>query len=232
MSVADKNSLLSRYEKVNYLEIADYIFLNQLADDEDSYIRSSIACMLVDFVTSQSKNILLKLANDCDAIVRMQAYDSLSAFPFLDVEEKLRNALQNECDDLARSYVIMSYVDISAALHFDNSLCYRMLQNSLVTEKSEICILSIYYALYKLGDDTMLDKMLSLLHNESYHIRCASIKRLYEITTVSNMEEIRQAMVQLLKEEKVPAVICCAEKYMKEMVGAQEGDTGDDSFHS
>ena len=111
MSFQEKWVLLTKYENKPALTKKNIKSICVLANDKDALIRGRCAALLV-----HAKRVLLTLACDKDALVRTEAYDSLSAFPSKHAQKFLKQAIVHEPNALARSYAILSWADITQAL--------------------------------------------------------------------------------------------------------------------
>ena len=182
----------------------DDFILQALSNDEDAYIRSLAAENLVQMSGEASLQLLLKLADDPETTVRVNAFDSLGSFDCLSARKKLKKAIQNEPDELARYYAIISYADLMQGDLEDDSFI-RFVQHN---DSSSICKLAYSYALYLLGNDNQLDLLLAGLRNaEDYHIRCITATLLQGLINKSNRNIILNSLYQALKIEKTTAVI-------------------------
>lgn len=217
MTTEEKISLLNSYDDIVVLSNEHFLILQELSNDIDSIVRSLVAQLLVDFINETAKTILIRLAQDDDPLVRTEAYDSLAVFPFNDVEAFLKNALQKENDDLARSYAILSWADVVLLLQHGSTENISFLLEQNNAEKYSNCNLSWCYAQYLFGDKTVLTKLLSFLKNENYQTRCATISMLNEIINEDNKELIRKTLTKLLMSEDTIAVKDRAKRLLSEL---------------
>lgn len=189
-----------------------FALLKAFSHDADPYIRSQVACVAVNFVCEGAKELLLQLANDDDTLVRAEACDSLSCFPCDEVEAFLRDALVEEYDPLARSYAILSWADVRAALCLpadDGLVTARKWQQR---EKNVHCRLSLCYARHCFGDENAWQDMLTFLKHEDYHLRCAALSLLGEIEDKPHQEAIEAAVSEMLLTETTKAVLSTVER--------------------
>lgn len=96
ISSQEKFHLLTKYEHASTLSKKDFKTIAAFSKDPDAFIRSICAKLLVNFITPQAKRLLLNLANDKNALVRTEAYDSLSVFPSKKVQKTLKKAIFHE----------------------------------------------------------------------------------------------------------------------------------------
>lgn len=216
MTTEEKINLLNEYDNIPVLTDEHFSILNEFSYDKDSNVRSIVASLLVDFINERSKDILLRLAQDEDYLVRTEAYDSLAVFPFTDVASFLESAMKTEGNNIARSYAILSWTDVSLSLHHDMSESIDSLKKLKHNEISTHCNLSYCYALYMFGQVETLDEILFFLKNGDYHIRCATIALLDEIIDETNEKRIKDSIAILLSAENTVAVKDRAERFLKE----------------
>lgn len=202
MTNEEKINLLNDYDNIEIFTDEHFELLQSFSVYEDAFVRSMSAACLINFDTPVSKNILVALTKDDNALVRTEAFDSLSAFPYDDVEEILKNAISSEIDDLARSYAIHSWIDIVLASSHITEDKISFLQKQKEHERAANCLLSYCYGLYLLGNrEECLEDILSFLKHEDYHIRCAVLSLLDGLADEFNREAIRAAVAKLLQVE-------------------------------
>ena len=114
MKTKEKLQLLIFYEEKEELKEKHLKRLIKFSKDKDPLVRSSAASLLINFENKAAKKALLGLAGDKKAMVRCEAYDSLSVFQRKDVEKFLKKAVEEEENELALSYAIMSWADVAA----------------------------------------------------------------------------------------------------------------------
>ena len=194
------------YEDVSVLRPEDYLALERTIRTADAADRGEIAALLAGFVQPQSKALLLALGRDEDPVVRAEAYDSLAAFPFPDVETFLRQAAETERDALARAYAILSLADVLLSRQTDLPACRDVFRNLLASEKDAQCRLSLHRALCLFGSEDSLPPLLAFLNAESYQLRCAAVTAARDVLTVENRETITRAIRILQQKETTRAV--------------------------
>ena len=212
MNEKEKIIELGRIEALSFLDAEQYKQLKLLSKDRDEYIRSRCARVLGKFVKSQSMRILISLAADTQADVRMQAYESLSAFMFPDAERLLKKAVKSEKDDMARSYAIISLARVSQREDIAK-LISRIADN----DKSPLCVISCRCAEYEIGDKIALDKLLIFLEHESYEVVCHAINMLEEIIDGGNRDKICRAVKSAADLSKDSAVREQAKRFIEDM---------------
>ena len=204
LSEDEKLDLLDQYRNDEDLELGDKQFevLRELAFDEDSYIRSEVAALLVNYPTMAAKDLLLRLAQDHDWFTRLQAYDSLSHFHIKEVQDFLVNALQHEHNTPARGYIILSLADIGADLCKDHEAQLPKIKRAAARARSPRTKLSYCYMLYCFGDPDILQEWLSYLNYPEPYVKCWVIAGMYDVIDEGNAALITGAIKKLLQKEE------------------------------
>lgn len=120
MKINDKTFLIEKYKKCQEIKKKDFRQIIMLAKDRDPYVRMDVAGLLGKLKNSNSKKLLLILATDKNAWVRMEAYEQLAVFVFLDVEKFLKCAIMRDRNKLSCSYAIMAWINVANELCEDN----------------------------------------------------------------------------------------------------------------
>jgi len=201
-------------EDVDNLTDEHFEIVRKYVSHKDAFVRSRCAYMLGEFTfaefrTEESFKLLIHLCSDEDAFVRTEAYDSLSLRSDRRSETLLYKAIQNESDELADRYAILSWCDVVYCLHekYDDDI--KFLLKVIETGK---CPLECWYGLYRFGNRQALNKMLDFLKSEDYFIRCSVLNLLSDIAKTEDKDIIMSAVEELLKTEKTIAVKSDAEK--------------------
>lgn len=219
---------MTNEEKLNYISNFEYdpeltnerfAVIKEFSTDHEYSLRSWAAQQLVDYSGEEAKNILLRLTRDKDYLVRTEAYDSLSAFPYEDVAQALKRAITHERSGLARGYAIMSWAVVKFEMDAVAKEDIQFLKKRRKAERSYHCILDCCYALYILGDKSALKGMLFFLNSKNYQNRCGAINLLRLIFDDDNKEQITDAIVQLLSKEEWVSVRGSAERFLQELRG-------------
>lgn len=216
MTMEEKINLLQEYDDLALLSDEQLKILKELSLDDDNTVRSMVAPLLVDFINEDSKSVLIRLAQDKDELVRTEAFDSLSVFPFQDVADFLEKAIISETNGLARSYAILSWADVLFLLNGVTDEKLEFAQHMKETEKSTDCTLSWCYALFIFGNESFLNELLGFLKNGDYQIRCTTLALLSDIINPSNKAQIKEAVAILLIVESTESVRDRAERFLKE----------------
>lgn len=209
MTSKEKVDLLISYEDKQELTNNQFKKLLKFSNDNNAFVRSIVAELLINFKNKRSKKKLLKLSCDKKAIVRTNAYDSLRIFESKDVEKFLKKVIQKERNKIACAYAIMSWADIAVALDVDTSkkrLFVKKIKKLHKIQKSEQCILSCCYAQYILGRKKSLKEIIDFLKSKDYRVRCAAINTLWEIIEYDNYEIIKESLRELIEKEDTIAV--------------------------
>lgn len=192
---------------------AHFAVLKSIARDAEPYIRGQAACVTVNFVCEGARELLLQLADDEDALVRAEAYDSLSCFPCDEAEAFLRGEVPEECDPLARSYAILSWAGVAAALCRPSGDCLANVRQWEERDRNPHCRLSLCYARQRFGDENAWREILAFLQHEDYHLRCAALSLLGDIEDTSRQAVIEAAVSEMLRTETTRAVQSAARRY-------------------
>lgn len=205
----EKQDLLRTYARLPKITKKEFKQLIILSRDKEPMVRVDVATILFDVKNAAAKKVLLQLACDKVALVRTEAYDSLSGFAFPEIEIFLKKAVKTERDALARTYAISSWTEVAIALfedHSDDISFIKWMLEKTKIKKSEHCLLECYYALYRFGEKEMLAKILSFFRSKDYRIRLAVFHVLEEIVDDENRDKIIDAIENMLIEETAVGV--------------------------
>ena len=220
MKTKKKLQLLISYEEKAELKEKHLRKLIKFSKDKDSLVRSSAASLLINFEDKAAKKALLRLAGDKKAMVRCEAYDSLSVFQRKDVERFLKKAVEEEENELALSYAIMSWADVAAARgkNVEEKRSYAThLQRIMQIKKWNQCSMSCFYAEYVLGRKSAIEGIIYYLEESDYRLRCGAINLLELLAEDENRELIKESLEKRLEHEETAAVRSAAEKLLKEI---------------
>lgn len=211
--------MLSELEGKEFWDDEDIALLDKYSYSKSSIIRSRVAELCAYNNKDNIKNTLLRLINDKDNIVRAEAFDSISiAFPNIETAVILKNKIAKEKDKIARSYAILSWIDVALSMSNngkEENIIF--LENQMKTENDNHCILSSCYGLYLFGKNEYFNKICSFLDSTDYQLRCAVINRLRDIKNDINQNDIRNILIKLLKTEETIAVKDIAESLLEEL---------------
>lgn len=215
MSDFDIEAKIRKMEVSTQLSPNDWALIEQYSTDNDAYIRDLVAVLLAQHLNKQSEDILIRLTQDDDSLVRTDAYDSLSGYYSANVMSVLKTAVFNEQDYLARSYAIRSYADVVFLSQNKQLHDITFFQELLANETSELCKLSCYYALHIGGNKYAVEKILSFLYHPDYHIRCSAISVLSVIVDPQNVVMIRNAVIARERTEDTFAAKCSMKEFLE-----------------
>ncbi len=206
MTDEEKISLIDAIEEQDETE-KNFSVLRYFSYDPDAFVRSRCAAVLVNYSGDEALRTLLCLANDTDSFVRTEAYDSLAIFPCRETELLLRHSIYPEDDVLAAHYAILSWADVTAALHneYDKQIAFvhRLLND---TDFSD-CHAECCYALCRFGESGAMQKLLSLLDDPDYAVRCSICNFCKDLADAENVSIIRNAVSAYLTTETEHCVI-------------------------
>lgn len=214
MEAKDIEDRINAMENQVKLSDSDYRQLEKWITEEDAYIRDLVASMLVHFPTSDSKNLLLRLAKDPDELVRADAYDSLCEFPYPDSLDVLLDAITSEPDAVARFCAIRSCAEVMLLLKDIGENNQAILVQICDHDPSDLCKLAGYYGRYLLGNPELLDLIVAFLSHPDYHIRCSAISVLSDIMDDNNASYLKSLILRQKEIEDSEAVISCIDSFL------------------
>ena len=200
-------------------------FIRKMCLDADALVRSEATSLLICIpnfdpnLDIQDIDLLIRLCDDPEMIVRTEAYDALSWCIPEKAGQKLFDCIQTDKDEIARSFAVFCWADVisrHSPKNRDFSGEIAFIGQWMKTEISEHCRLSCAYALYLFHEPDALEMMLNYLHSEDYRIRCSVIHHFRDSARKQDIPIIRSALQQLLKTETARAVSSCAEKFLKQ----------------
>lgn len=202
-----KLNFLNEIEKTNNFTKETLEILNLLSKDTDSTIRTLVAQVLVLTDEPEGEKILLRLLNDEDELVRVNACDSLCISRSLATVNRLKDILLSDQSNLVRSYAVLSIADIIS----DNNLPVKdeyvlLFQKILKTETDIGVQLCLYKVLYRFGDERYLAYLVAELNSCNYQNRCMTVNLLRDLITDQNKSMISSALSEQLTKEGTIAV--------------------------
>lgn len=205
MVVKDKIELLNNYDELNEFTDKQKLLLRKLSYDSNSFVRGLVASLMVKSIDEFGFEILSRLSKDKNDYVRTEVYDSLSVFNNMNTVTLLQNAISTNTNNLAKSYAIMSLVDVVYSLGISDDF-KEYVDKIKSCNKSKDCILSCLYCLYLFGEN-VIDEIFLLLNDNDYHIRLSAISILEEIVNNDNLDIITSKLNDRLKIEDCSSVI-------------------------
>lgn len=169
--------------------------LQQLTNSDSEEIRLWLAKALVnDSPSAFSEQLLCKLSQDYDSLVRTEAIDSLSAYVSQKSFEVLCSAI-NDCDELVRSYAAMGVAIVGREIA--HSAASAVIQKLILSEHSDHVLVSAYEGLYLLGEKDKLMNIFCLFRSDDYYIQCAVLNALEDILNYGYDEHVRKFILGL-----------------------------------
>ena len=213
LTLNEKLDILYNIETQKGEDEKQYEVLCKLAYDENKEIRWLAAENLVLFPSEKTENILIDLLNDTNEVVRVNACDSLCIAKSDLAIEKLKNKAVDDTE-LVRSYAVLSLADIADNNEGKKEAIGDFLKKAYPNEKSEHVLISYFYAFYLFGNEEYYDKLLLMLNNNFYQIRCGVLNLLRELISPETAEKTKTAVNNLLKTEKTIAVKSSADNLL------------------
>ncbi|MCL2048654.1 MAG: HEAT repeat domain-containing protein [Defluviitaleaceae bacterium] len=218
MSVSNKQAKLEILERIEADTIStteSLSILESYANDEDSYIRSVAAKILIDFADmEQGERLLRILINDSDYLVRTEAADSLSCSNSMEVVDLLKKHAKTDKTGMVRGYAIVSLGDIAQRLGIQKDIS-EFLTPLIHKETVIFTQINLAEALYRLNNDEKhLKKLLAYLDTRIYQNRCAVINSLSPLIGEHNKALIVGAVVLRKKVESVYAVLSAIDEFL------------------
>ena len=133
------------------------------------------------------------------------------------MEKFLKKAVEEEENELALSYAIMSWADVAAARgkNVEEKRGYAThLQRIMQIKKWNQCSMSCFYAEYVLGRKSAI---ICYLEVPDYRLRCGAINLLELLAEDENRELIKASLEKRLEYEETAAVMSAAEKLLKKL---------------
>lgn len=230
MKFREKEKILRQIEEKSYEEELaenDYRILNELSYDKDVFIRDRVAEILVESSDEKGEEILLRLTNDKDWLVRADACDSLCISESVTTYNLLKKIAKKDTSGYVRGYAIISLGTIAVKIHKENELM-KFLEEKLMHEKTEFAKINIYTVLYNLGQKEYFDKLLSMINSKKYTNRCAVVVSLQEIANESNRDMIINLLLEHKKKETAMSVVYTINDVIKEIEEMDEDDEESD----
>lgn len=230
MKYKEKIIVLTQLEEKSYeeeLEENDYRILNELSYDKDVFIRDRVAEILVESSDEKGEEILLRLTNDKDWLVRADACDSLCISESVTTYNLLKKIAKKDTSGYVRGYAIISLGTIAVKIHKENELM-KFLEEKLMHEKTEFAKINIYTVLYNLGQKEYFDKLLSMINSKKYTNRCAVVVSLQEIANESNRDMIIKVLLEHKKKETAMSVVYTINDAIKEIEEMDEMEEDSD----
>lgn len=203
--------ILDLIARKNTVSPGDTNILIRLSHHNDSEIRAYAAELLVLASGAEAESTLTSLTDDNDEAVRVNACDSLSAFPTVNTYKKLYESAVNDSSPLVRKFALLSLADIMNNINADKGILRDLFLKS--SQNSDAAISSAgYRGLYMLGDKKHLNNLIELTKAENYQDRCSVVNILGDIISNENKHLIISALKGLREKEQSEAVNSAVDK--------------------
>ena len=217
MNIDTAYEILDKISANNKLNSNDLKLLLQLSQSKVSEIRAYVAELLVLSQDSEAEKTLIKLCDDEDELVRINACDSLAMFPSIDTYSRLIKSANDDDSMLVKEYAILSITDIINSIEINDDEFKNLL--ILYSNSKKTCIrAACNKGLYVLGDDKRLNELIRLLKSNNYQDRCTVLNILKDIISEKNKNYILSAVKQLQQTEDSDAV----NTIIDEMLGSKQ----------
>lgn len=230
MKYKEKIKVLARLDDKAYEEEFDeddYSILKELSYDKELTIRALVARILVDSSDEKGEEILLRLTNDKEWLVRTEACDSLGISESVTTYNILKKIAKKDTSGYVRGYAIISLGDIAVKIHKENELI-KFLEEMLMHEKTEFTKINIYAVLYNLGRKEYFDNLVSMLNSKKYQNRNSVVNSLNDIANEDNKDMIINLLLEHKKKETAMSVIYTINDVIKEIEEMDDDDEESD----
>ena len=178
--------------------------IEALAGHADSEIRYLTAGLLADGSgLPQAERLLQRLAGDPDALVRVQAVDSLSTYTTESSFSAMEKALEDPCE-LVRSYAALGLGWIGTVLKKSSAVLLLQTHRktaSVLREQAACC-----EALYLLGQREALEDLLNLFPHGREQEQCFILNGLQELVNPYILDRICSFLAETKTLELAPSV--------------------------
>lgn len=215
LNIDEKLDFIEDIEGKAYITHEDLKIIDALSYDPDDEVRARIAECIIDPNIDLAREILTRLINDKDSLVRANACDSLFNDKSSKTLELLKNKVLKDRCSLVRGYATLSITDIVVKNGYNNQEFIEFFLNRLNKEKIVWVKICIYKALYLMGCREFLDLILSELNSRAYRNRCLIANILGEIISKDNSDIINRALIERKGKEKTVAVISTIDNILK-----------------
>ena len=183
-----------------------------MSQSNNSETRCWVAKALsMDIERMDACEILCFLSKDSDALVRVEAVDSLSNYVQHDAYQCLLSAAYDP-DELVRAYAAYGIACISSRVSFSDA--HFFLHEMLARENCDRARVGILEALYIIGEDDYLLDMLRTFKSDDHLVRCSVIHALCEIANCTNYTVLSPFVENIDLERESPAVKSAIEQLL------------------
>jgi HEAT repeat protein len=185
----------------------------ELLADRHSEVRYEAAHALGRILagSGQAPAALLRAIGDRDELVRIAASEAAGDIGDKRAVSQLRRRL-NDRSPLVRSWAA------SALGWLDAREAYDALTRASRRERSSTARVGVYEALFRMGDQASLQRLLALLRSRQYRVRCAVANTVAELPLDSGSKnEVRRALREALAAEQTVAATSSLESALRRL---------------
>lgn len=167
--------------------------------DNDPLVRTAALEQLANLDVDEKPELVRafeRCLRDSNHLVRTTAAESIGLLKIKSLSKSLETVLEDK-SPLARAYAAFALGQI------DSKSSKDLLTQMLGKEKNTRVRLGYYGALYLLGDEKYLNKIIRLLNSSVFEIRCASSSILDHLASPSNKITIINILNNALEKEEV-----------------------------
>lgn len=218
MSTSWMFDMLDAIREKDVITTEDIDFLEKCSKSRNTDIRYAAAEQLSVFDSLRAEKILLRMLSDKDEMVRANVCDSIGISRSKETIEVLKNYAITDTW-LVRGYAIASMGDIALNSDADKTDLISFLEQSLQQETETWVKASYYRTLYILGRAEYLSKLLALINDDTYYVRCAVISCIESILNKENAEEICNALnIRLqIEDPQTRSVVCSIKRILHQI---------------
>lgn len=210
----DKLEIIENMDKQEKYSEQDILMLIELTRSDEEEIRARVAELLGFGFSDLAETALIKLLDDEDELVRVNACDSLCNSKNIFVYSRLKDIVLQDTSFLVKNYALLSMVDIAINVISIKDECSEFLITIIQKDYDELIKISSYRGLYLLGKREYFADLIRELQGEVYQNRCATVNMLEEIINSENREAIRASLVDLRKRETSSAVLSSIDRVL------------------
>ncbi len=217
LAIEKKYELLEQISESDEMKDEYLKVLDVLSYDQESGIRTQVAEILQDYDPRGVENILIRLSHDEDGLVRAIACDSLRLSDTQEVLKLLMDKIKIDKVDLVRGYASSSIANIVLNMELNESQYVDFFIEILSKEKVTWVKMHIYGALYLLGAESYLSKLIEMVHHKHFRKRAAAINILADVISDENKELIESTLRELLDKEETLVVRSTIERVLEDI---------------
>lgn len=215
---------LDRLSALTAIPAEELPALHKPAQSDDYEIRAAVAELLEKAAPAEdARTLLIRLCTDADELVRINACDSLGAFPFQDALRALiATARRSDESNTVRYYALMSTTDILLA-NGGTAEAVSVFQANSDSECISIRAACLY-GLYSTGETRRISEIASLLSAEDYHDRMSVVRILAAVAERADGEtksRIADWLIQRQQVEDAASVRALLADEIQHLVGSR-----------